>query len=473
MGEVDAASSETGVFGRERRALTLGILLVVTAFAADGMGVVPALPTAVRALGGLPLFGWSFSAFMLAWLVGTIAAGQLADARGPHRPMALGLCAFGAGLLLAAGAGGMAQFIAGRVLQGLGGGAMMAMGYVAVARGYPDSLRARMMALISSVWILPAIVGPALSGLVAERISWRLVFAGIVPLLALASLLVLPPLRPFTLKQQVPDATQVRAALRLALGAGLVLGAPNLRGWGLSVGLLTGAVGLLLLIPALRALLPAGTLLFRAGLPANLAVRGLLAFSFFGTEAFIPLAAGALRGVSPTQAGFALTAGALGWIAASWLQDRLEARRGAGVRVGCIRVGFVLIAVGILGVAAGLIGRLPFLYVPLGWAMAGAGIGLSYSAGSLLCLAEAPPGQEGKVSGQLQLTDALGTAAGTGLGGAVLALFAQLGRTEYQAHAATFAIMLAAALLGISLAGRLSRGGEVSIPRIASEEPGC
>ena len=53
---------DTGVLGRERRALTLGVLLAVTAFAVEGMGVVPALPTAVRELGGLPLFGWAFTA---------------------------------------------------------------------------------------------------------------------------------------------------------------------------------------------------------------------------------------------------------------------------------------------------------------------------------------------------------------------------------------------------------------------------
>src|SRR3954464_389608 len=89
------------VFDHDRRALTFGILLTVTAFAVEEMGVVPALPTAVRDLGGLPLFGWAFSAFMLAWLVGTVGGGLLAGARGPRRPMAAGLGAFAAGLLTA------------------------------------------------------------------------------------------------------------------------------------------------------------------------------------------------------------------------------------------------------------------------------------------------------------------------------------------------------------------------------------
>src|SRR6478609_1949456 len=126
MDPAGGGARNAGVFGRERRALTVGILLAIGAFAVEGMGVVPALPTAVRELGGLPLFGWSFSAFMLAWLIGTVVAGLLADARGPRLPMLLGLVGFGAGLLCAAAAHGMPQFLAGRALQGTGGGGMLA-----------------------------------------------------------------------------------------------------------------------------------------------------------------------------------------------------------------------------------------------------------------------------------------------------------------------------------------------------------
>jgi MFS family permease len=461
-------ATEAGVFSRERRALTLGVLLAVTAFAVEGMGVVPALPSAVRALGGLPLFGWAFGAFMLASLVGTIAGGQIADARGPHRPMALGLSAFGAGLLLAALAGGMAQFLAGRALQGLGGGGMMAAAYVAVARGYPDALRARMMAIIASVWILPAIVGPALSGAVAERAGWRAVFAGVVPLLALTAGLVLPPLRPLSVRRPPAGASRVPAALRLALGTSLVLAAPSLHESGLGAALASAAAGGALLWPALRTLLPPGTLLGRRGLPAGLLARGLLAFAFFGTEAFVPLGAGELRGATPFQAGLALTAGSLGWIAASWAQDRMEARRGADPRARSVGAGFLLLAMGIAVVAAALVTRLPLPLVSLGWAVGGAGIGFAYSAGTLLCFAAAPAGGEGEVSGQLQVTEALGTAAGTGVGGTLLALLGQLGHTPREAHASVFALTAATALVGAALAGRISS----TTPAAALPSPG-
>ena len=475
------------VFDSDRRALTLGILFTVTAFAIEGMGVVPALPTAVRELGGLPLFGWAFSAFMLAWLVGTVGGGLVADARGPRLSMAIGLAGFAAGLLLAGLAQHMMQFLAGRALQGAGGGAMVAAAYVAIARAYPDKLRSRMMALTSSVWVLPAVVGPALSGAIAESVGWRFVFLGVVPLMAVVALIVLPQLARFAVGRSLAGAARMTSALRVAAGGGLILAAPSLYARAEteatarvtlerlgSIGATTFAfeaegivvaavaVGAVLLVPGLRALLPAGTFRAARGLPAGLAVRGLLAFSFFGTEAFVPLGSGELRGVAPTQAGLALTAGAVGWVSAAWLQDRLESRRGAAGRPYVVGVGFAVLAAGIAIVSAVLLTSLPVALVPLGWVVAGAGIGLAYSAGGLVCIAAARPGEEGQVSAQLQLAEALSTAAGAGFGGALMASLLHAGGTPKQAHGAVFAVTLAIALFGALVASRLAPSNHAS-----------
>jgi MFS family permease len=458
----DRATEAAGVWDRPQRALTAGILLAIAAFAGDGMGVVPALPTAVRDVGGMALFGWAFSAFMLAWIVGTIAGGLVADARGPRAPMAAGLLAFGAGLVLAAAARGMLQLLAGRALQGAGGGAMVAAAYVAMARGYPDHVRPRMMALSASTWVIPAVVGPALSGAVAQWVGWRWVFLGILPLLAVTAVVVLPPLGRFAVRRPAADLARLSAAARLAVGAGLVLAAPSLSRWWAAAAL---AAGTLLAVPALRALLPAGTVRARAGLPAGLAARALLAFSFFGTEAFIPLGAGSLRGATPARAGLALTAGALGWIAASWAQDRIEQRHGAGGRTRRIVIGFAIMAVGIALVAATLLTMLPPALGLLGWATGGAGIGLAYAAGGLVCIAAAPDERQGEVSGQLQLAEALGTSAGAGLGGALLAWMEAAGYGTRLGLAAIFAITWVGALVG-GLAARRA----TAVPLAAATE---
>jgi len=443
------------VFDRDRRSLTAGILLTVTTFAVEGMGIVPALPTAVRDLDGLPLFGWAFSAFMLAWLVGTVGGGLLADARGPYRSMTVGLLGFGAGLVLAGFARGMAQFLSGRALQGAGGGAMVAAAYVAIARAYPDNLRSRMMALTSSVWVLPAVVGPAVSGAIAERVGWRIVFLGIAPLMIVVALVVLPPLARFAVHRPMTGAGRMGSAVRAAAGAGLLLAAPSLYSHEAAAAVAV-VLGALLLVPGLRGLLPAGTFRAARGLPAGLAVRGLLAFSFFGTEAFVPLGSGELRGVAPTQAGLALTAGAIGWVLAAWLQDRLESRKGAAGRPTVVAIGFLVLAAGIAVVSTVLLTSLPVALVPLGWVVAGTGIGLAYSAGGLVCIAAARQGEEGQVSAQLQLPEALSTAGGAGFGGALLATLVRMGGTPRAAHGAVFAITIAVALVGTAVSGRLA-----------------
>jgi MFS family permease len=450
------ASPGSGIFGPERRRSTIGILLAVTLFAVEGMGVVPALPVAVRELGGLPFFGWSFSAFMLAWLVGTVAGGSLADARGPRLPMALGLAGFGGGLLVASAAHRMPELLAGRALQGAGGGGVMASAYVAIARGYPDAIRARMLAITASAWVLPAVVGPAISGAVAERLGWRFVFAGVVPLVVVAAIVALPPLAALSVRRPSTGRTRVGWALAVAAGGALVIASPSLVTRSPLVAGAALGIGVLVSAPALRALLPRGTFGARPGLPAGVAARALLAFAFFGTEAFVPLASTELRGASPTQAGLALTAGAMGWISASWALDRVESRSGARLRVAAVRGGFMLVAIGIAVVAAVLLSSAPLPLLLVGWCVSGAGIGLAYAAGTLLCIAAAPEGQEGEVSGQLQIAEALSNAAGAGLGSALLAALTAAGSVPRHAHAAVFAVTLAAALAGF-LVSRGSR----------------
>ena len=123
-----------------------------------------------------------------------------------------------------------------------------------------------------------------------------------------------------------------------------------------------------------------------------------------------------------------------------------------------VGIGFLLLAIGIATVGVTLVSQLPLWLGAAGWALGGAGIGLAYGAGSLLCFASVAAGEEGEVSGQLQLAEALGTAAGTGLVGALLAVLEQLGRTPRQCHATAFAATVGIALIGAALSGRLAPG---------------
>src|SRR6202021_2405785 len=142
------------------------------------------MPVVARDLGGLRLYGWVFSAFMLGSVVGIVAAGRQADRRGPAIPFVAGLVLFGSGLAVAGLAPPMGVLVAGRTLQGLGAGAVPAVAYATIGRSLTGALRARMMAVLSTAWVAPGLVGPAVSAEVARLFGWRWVFLGLLPLVA-------------------------------------------------------------------------------------------------------------------------------------------------------------------------------------------------------------------------------------------------------------------------------------------------
>jgi MFS family permease len=461
-----------GVFAPIHRPLSIGILVSVTAIAFEGMAVATVLPTTATDLGGLDAYGWAFSAFMLTSLLGAIAAGQMSDRGHVVRPARLGLASFAAGLLVAGFAPAWPVLLLGRVLQGFGGGTLGAIAYVAIARGYPASLRPRLLALLSSAWIVPALIGPAIAGQIAEHASWRLVFLGILPPVLGGAIMLLPALvRLAPAPPATPDPGRLAAAGRLALGIGLLL-------WGLGLGsigplLIFAVVGVGLAAPALRFLLPAGTLTARAGLPAAVATRGLLAFGFFGGESVIPLGLATVRGLPPSGVGFALTAGALAWVGGSWLQDRDEARTGGSVtrRANRVRGGLALVAIGVASIAAVILSAdVPVALAVLAWAVAGLGMGLAYPGCTLTAMAEAGSGREGFASASLQVAETVGIAAGAGAAGALLALAVHVEVGVAQGLAWAFLLTVVAAFLAQAPAARLVAGARGRAPRVTRLE---
>src|SRR6478609_433218 len=338
-----------GLWAPQRRALTTGLVLTITFVASEALAVVTVMPVVARDLGGLRLYGWVFSGFMLGSVVGIVAAGREADRRGPAVPFVAGVVLFGSGLAVAGLAPSMDVLVAGRVLQGLGAGAVPSVAYVTIGRSLPDTLRARMMAVLSTAWVAPGLVGPAISAEVARLFGWRWVFLGLLPVVAVAGSIAVPalirlgpPAAAQAREHRLTDglltaagATMLLAGLSLAAGSGAIL-----PGLALIAG--SGLVGL----PALRRLVPAGTLTGRPGLPATIASRGLLTFTFFGADAYVTLALTAVRHRSPVVAGIAVTGATVAWTAGAWVQARLsdtwEGRR-------LVRAGLLIILAGIAG----------------------------------------------------------------------------------------------------------------------------
>src|ERR1700744_5921759 len=178
-----------GIWTPARRPLTVGLVLAVTFVAFEALAVATILPVVGRELGDIRLYGWVFSAFLLASLVGIVLAGRLADRVPLGRPMLAGLALFAVGLVIGGTAPSMIVLVAGRAVQGLGAGVVPAVAYVAIARGYPDGCRPRMFAVLSTAWVVPGLVGPAIAALGAGAVGWRWGFLGLLPLVVGAGLL--------------------------------------------------------------------------------------------------------------------------------------------------------------------------------------------------------------------------------------------------------------------------------------------
>src|SRR6202035_5344941 len=121
----------------------------------------------------LRLYGWVFSAFFLSSLVGIVVSGALSDTRGIGLPLIGGVVIFGAGLAVAGTASDMPVLVVGRVIQGFGAGTVPAAAYAAIGRAYPERVRPTMFATLSTAWVLPGLIGPALAAQVANHFGWR------------------------------------------------------------------------------------------------------------------------------------------------------------------------------------------------------------------------------------------------------------------------------------------------------------
>src|SRR5579875_3540788 len=371
---VPEATEAGGVWAPARRRLTVGLVLAVTLVASEALAIATVLPVVSRDLGDLRLYGWVFSAFMLSSLIGIVVAGTLADRVPLGRPMLAGLGLFATGLVIGGTAVNMPVLVAGRAVQGFGAGVVPAVAYVAISRVYPDACRPRMFAVLSTAWVVPGLVGPAIAALVATAVGWRWVFLGLLPLVAAAGLLVVLALR------SVPSparpghvAVPYLPVLGVVAGAGVALAAISSGDLPAAVG---GALaGGVLLAVALRRLTPPGTLAARRGLPATILSRGLLTCSFFAGDAYVPYAITTVRHAPTALGALALTAATMTWTAGSWVQARWITRLGPRRLV---RLGEIMVFTGLALMAVTLLPSVPPALGVAAWAIAGFGIGQAY-----------------------------------------------------------------------------------------------
>jgi len=414
VGEIGETSDAVAA---QRRWVTFGLILLVTLAAFEDMGVGTALPTIVTDLHGQQLYSWPFTALLGAQVVGTVIGGRVSDRIGPAAVLWVAPLMFLLGLVIAGTAGGMPALLAGRVLQGFGGGSQIVAIYVLIAVVFPERDRPAVIGSMSAAWVVPSLVGPAVAGLLAQYLSWRWVFLGLAPFVLLGWLALVPMVR------RMPAHHRPAGPSRRGMAAAAVVGALGMSAvtWAAEhpsgLTLVLGGAGLALLVPALWRLLPRGTMLARPGLPVVILSRGLLAGAFFGAEAYLPLTLTQVHGFTPALAGLPLTVGSVGWSVAAWWQGRHpELSRPVLIRIGFLLIAAAMVVVAFLGPALGP----SWLALP-GWTLAGVGMGFGISGVAVLLLELSGKDDRGFNSAALQLSDMFGQSVSIGFGGVLIA----------------------------------------------------
>ncbi len=190
------------------------MILVILLFAVDATIISTAMPTIAANLGGLELYSWVFSIYMLTSALTTPLFGKLSDLYSQRRLMLVGIAIFVFGSTLCGLAQSMEALVLFRAIQGLGGGAIYALSFIVVGILYPPAQRAKMQSIISGIWGVASILGPLAGGIIVEHWSWRWAFFVNLPITAVAVALIVVGLK---------ETGQVRRAHKLDMAGTVTL----------------------------------------------------------------------------------------------------------------------------------------------------------------------------------------------------------------------------------------------------------
>ena len=488
---------------KRRRAVTAALVLVTALASFESTVVSTAMPTIIGDLGGLALYAWVFSVYLLTSTIGMPIYGRLADIYGRRRLLLVAIGVFLCGALACAFARTMPQLIAARALQGFGAAGLVPVSLIIAADIYSLQERARVQGLFSGVWGFASLVGPLLGAFLTVNFGWRSIFTINVPLGLVAWFLV--GTRLVESRAALPDPVDVAGAASLAAAVTLLLfavlrapgGGANLPARG---ALCAGGIAALALFVRLQTrrahpLVPPD--LFRRWETASPYLGGIiLGTTIFGVDTFVPLFVQGARGGTAGAAGAVITPLIFCWAMSAAAAGQLILRFGFRRTT---RFGASLVLAGLAGLFVGALANFSVAWISFACGVVGAGLGPCSMSQVLAIQHVAPERQRGVATSLVPFFRAVGGSLGVGVLGGVFAagVAARLGsgldaasRLLAGQHAAAgatlspelfrrsiersllpvFAAMLALAAANLAIASRFpEHGGEETAARPAKE----
>jgi EmrB/QacA subfamily drug resistance transporter len=421
---------------RRRQAVTVGVMLGSFLAALEATVVGTAMPTVIASLGGLDLYSWVFSAYLLTSTVTVPVWGRLSDLYGRRPLYFASVIFFLAGSALSGVSGSITQLIIFRAVQGLGAGGLVPLGMTIIGDIYTLRERARVQGLFSGVWGVASILGPLAGGFITDHFSWRWVFYINIPFgLAAASVVGLALVEPKRATRPSVDyagAAYLTLAITLLL---LVLVESSRINLLLSPFMLVAIVCIVLLsalfVQAERRakdpMIPFS--LFRTRVVSVGSITAfLVGTAMFGAISFIPLfVQGTLEGTA-TEAGSVLTPLLLGWVVLAIIGGRLMLKIGYRPTV---LAGLVLLLMSFV-ILSRMNPGTPRWWLLADMGLMGAGMGLVMLALLIATQSSVARSQLGIATSLNQFARSIGGAVGVAVMGAVMTigLSSQLGMIE-------------------------------------------
>ena len=399
----------------------------VALYATNELLTISLLPNTVAEIGGSRLYAWVATMYLIGSVVAAAMVNPILLRIGPRSSYLVGLAVFGVASLVCGTAPSMEILIAGRALQGVAGGLLAGLGYAVINAALPRSLWTRGTALVSAMWGVATVVGPATGGLFAQFGLWRWAFVAMAILTALMALLVPVALSGHRFEPSTETSTTkvpfwsliLLAAAALAISVAEI--PHNLMATG---GLLAASVvlvGLFVIVDwrTHAAVLPPSV--FGPGPLKWIYLTMALLMAVAMVDTYVPLFGQRLAHLSPVAAGFLAAALALGWTVSEIVSASVENPRTIGRLITAAPVVAAAgLAVGALtqrgDASAGIVA-----FWAAGLLVAGTGIGMAWPHLSVRAMDSVnDPAEGGAAAAAINTVQVVSAAFGAGLAGVVV-----------------------------------------------------